>query len=231
MPLSDTPESDLMNNALNLSITEEKAEVLRRYREAAGEKSEPLSHDALAAVAGTPLPDWDDLLRKVLDVSPGPPGANMYHRAVQDLLTALFYPALDHARREEEIHEGRKRIDIFFANLASEGFFSWVNRTPGVVSANVVVECKNYTKAVANPEYDQITSRFATRRGNLGMLLYRGYGQDKAEVVQHFRDAALDGRGFVIALDDEDLKVLVNARKDGEETPFKYLRQRFLELI
>lgn len=136
---------------LNLSITEEEAEVLRRYREAAGEKSEPLSHDALAAVAGTPLPDWDDLLRKVLDVSPGPPGANMYHRAVQDLLTALFYPALDHARREEEIHEGRKRIDIFFANLASEGFFSWVNRTPGVVSANVVVECKNYTKAVANP--------------------------------------------------------------------------------
>lgn len=50
-------------------------------------------------------------------------------------------------------------------------------------------------------------------------------------MIQHFRDAALDDRGYVIALDDEDLKVLVEARKQGEGTLFRYLLQRFRELI
>ncbi|WP_146086429.1 hypothetical protein [Rathayibacter sp. AY1D1] len=59
---------------LNMSVTEEEAEVFHKYREAAGKKSEPLSHAAIAPVAGTPLPDWDDLLQKVLDVSRGSAG-------------------------------------------------------------------------------------------------------------------------------------------------------------
>jgi hypothetical protein len=50
-------------------------------------------------------------------------------------------------------------------------------------------------------------------------------------VIQHCRDAALDDRGYVIALDDDDLQVLVDSRKDGELTLVRYLMQRFQELI
>lgn len=50
-------------------------------------------------------------------------------------------------------------------------------------------------------------------------------------MTQRCRDAALDDRGFIIALDDDDLSILVEARKaDGPEM-FDYLIMRFRELI
>ena len=216
---------------INTEITQEEPNLLELYRNSRSEKSEPPSHDDLASLTGSEEPDWDALLQAVLEVPAGSAGADTYHRAVQNLLTALFYPALDQPVREFKMHEGRKRIDIVYANLASQGFFSWLRTQAGVPCGSVVVECKNYNNALGNAEFDQITGRFSPLRGKFGLLLYRGFADRKDAVVQHFRDAALDDRGFVIALDDEDLKVLVRGRKDGDESMFSYLLDRYREII
>jgi len=216
---------------MNTEATNENPDLLAAYREKRGEKSEPPRHEDIALATGTAEPDWDDLLEKVVSLAPGAATADAYHRAVQNLLTALFYPALDLPEREFDIHDRRKRIDIVFANVAASGFFQWLDTHGGVNAGSVVVECKNYSGSLANPEFDQITGRFSPRRGEFGLLLYRGFGSEKGSVVQHFRDAALDGRGYVIALDDGDLRELVSARRDGEETTFAYLLARFRELI
>jgi hypothetical protein len=76
-------------------------------------------------------------------------------------------------------------------------------------AANVVVECKNYSRPLANPEYDQIAGRFSPSRGKFGLLVYRGY-TDKAAVWKSCRDTAGDARGFVIPLDDDDLREIVD---------------------
>ena len=217
--------------AINSEMTNEEPRLLEDYRASRAGKSEPPPHDVLAVLTGAPEPDWDRLLADVLLVPPGRAGADNYHRAVQNLLTALFYPALDLPEREFKTHNGRKRIDIKYANLAANGFFHYLWNAGGVEAASVVVECKNYAMGLTNVEFDQITGRFSPRRGRFGLLLYRGYENEKASVIQHCRDAALDDRGYVIALDDDDLETLVKARKDGDGTVFTYLLKRFRELI
>jgi hypothetical protein len=132
--------------------------------------------------------------------------------------------------RESRIHSGRKRIDISYTNNATEGFFSWVIDVHGTPAAIVAVECKNYGASIGNPEFDQLTGRFSPRRGRLGFLCHRGFNS-KADVIQRCRDAALDDRGYIIALDDSDIKNLVEARKAGDRTTFAYLLARFRELV
>lgn len=215
----------------NTQVTHQNPEIMRRYRASRVAKSEPPSHDDIANVTGTLPPDWDKLLGDVLSIPSGKDDADNYHRAILHLLTALFYPALDIPRREFPIHEGRKRIDIVYVNVAAAGFFHWVNNVANVPASSVIVECKNYTGALSNPEFDQLTGRFSPRRGQLGLLCYRGFADNKPSVIRHCRDAALDDRGFVIPIDDQDLGILVESRKNGEETIFKYLYSRYQEII
>jgi hypothetical protein len=61
------------------------------------------------------------------------------------------------------------------------------------------------------------------------MLVCRRF-KDKAKFQQRCRDTALDDRGYIIALDDEDLKTLVEARKADQEATYReyqLLRERF----
>lgn len=171
------------------------------------------------------------MLAVVQEVPHGLEHATEYHHAVEALLTALFYPALDQPRREFPIHSGRKRIDITYTNVASEGFFDWVNRVQLAPAPSVYVECKNYGRELKNPEIDQLAGRFSPLRGRLGLLVHRGFG-DKELLVQRCRDTSLDGRGFMIVLDDEDLASLVEERKkDPYSVAFDTLRRRFEELV
>lgn len=109
--------------------TAEFPDALRKYRDlTVRRKRAPLDHAEVAAQTGTPLPDYAGLLGAVKAVAPGANGATLYHRAVRDLLTALLYPAAISPQIEAELHEGRKRVDLVFENVASSGFFAWLAR-------------------------------------------------------------------------------------------------------
>lgn len=215
----------------NNEVTADAPGLLDAYRKDRSGPTQAPDHEVLTDIAGTPLPDWDALLAAVLTLPTGRADADRYHRAVQHLLTALLYPALDMPSRERVIHDGRKRIDITYMNVATEGFFWWMHAKANVPCPTVVVECKNYSDPISNPEMDQLTGRFSPSRGRLGLLCYRGHDDDKNLIIARCRDAARDGRGIVIALDDEDLKILVESRKAGEKTMFTYLSDRYRELI
>jgi hypothetical protein len=178
--------------------------------------------DAYGAIAIqlqlTDPPDLAHLLRAVLRVVPGRRGATAYHRAVAAFLTTVFQLSLADPRIEESINEGRKRIDVLFRNVARDGFFRRIathalfGGTP-----NIICECKNYTDDVKNPEIDQLTGRFAPTRGRVGILLCRRI-RDRAAVTARCRDAGLEGRGWVIALDDADLTLLAEHGLDPRWT-------------
>ncbi|WP_461712060.1 hypothetical protein [Streptomyces sp. DSM 41013] len=188
--------------------TLKRPSVYEHYRAIKREVApQPLSHRELSDTADTPMPDYEQLLQAVLDVPPGKPDATRYHDAVEALLTAIFYPSLSMSDKESEIHDGRKRIDITYTNTARDGFFRYLTRHR-IQSRYVFVECKNYGKDVTNPELDQLSSRFSTLRGEFGILSCRSF-KDKDLFLRRCRDTARDGRGYVIALDDEDLKRLV----------------------
>lgn len=210
--------------------------ALDGYREQkAAYVSPPLDHDAIATVTGSGPIDLFALLDAVRAVPAGKQHATAFHLAVEEMLTALFYPALIDPQVEHDLHERRKRVDIRYTNAARSGFFAWLiqHRIP---SQHVFVECKNYTGDPANPELDQLSGRFSPLRGQVGLLVCRAF-TDKERFLRRCRDTAQDQRGFCIALDDDDLAHLVNEaqaeRADGSSAPtiFALLKQRYDKLI
>jgi hypothetical protein len=92
----------------------------------------------------------------------------------------------------------------------------------------IFVECKNYAEDPANPELDQLAGRFSPKRGQVGILVCRKIG-NKKRMAERCRDTANDNRGYVIALDDDDLKKIIDEfLRSGDLT---LLRQRFDSLI
>lgn len=182
--------------------------VYRKFKE---EKSRfgpaPISHKDLVRVSGSPSLDYTQLLQAVTDTPTGHAYAEQYHSSVEALLGALLYPSLSMPEKEHEIHGGRKRIDISYANTAKDGFFSFLTHHK-IPAKYVFVECKNYGSEVGNPELDQISSRFSPLRGKFGILTCRSF-RDKDLFLRRCRDTALDHRGFVVALDDNDIRRLV----------------------
>lgn len=162
---------------------------------------------------------------------PGKADATKYQRAVEKLLTALLYPALDNPKLEQKQHDGRKRIDIDYENQATRGFFHWMHAVNGVHASYIPVECKNYVEDPTNPEIDQLLGRLTSQRGWVGILCYRN-SNDKQLVLQRCKDAALAGQGYVLPIDDGDLRELVRERKsllDGQD--FRFLHEMFRRLV
>jgi len=208
-------------------LTREHPEALEEYRaQKRAHIQAPLTHDDFFIENLGQMPDFENLVSAIRAVSPGRDSADDYHRAVEKLLTALFYPGLTIPQIEYPIHDGRKRIDIAYTNVAQRGFFGWIaNHYP---SAMIFVECKNYAGDPANPELDQLSGRFSPRRGRVGLLVCRTI-HNKDTMIARCRDAANDDRGFIVALDDDDLDTLTQQLRDMQE--FRLLREQFERLI
>jgi hypothetical protein len=193
------------------------------------DKHLPLTLDDMSNLEGTEDTNWNGLLGDVLRVPTGKADASRYEKAVEGILSALFYPNLTNPNIQHEIHGGRKRIDVTYTNMALIGFFKWV--ATHYPAAHVFVECKNYGKEVGNPELDQLSGRFSPSRGQVGILICRSF-ENKARFLQRCADTAKDSRGFILALDDDDLTELVRARTDESRfADWPLLRGRFDDLI
>jgi hypothetical protein len=77
----------------------------------------------------------------------------------------------------------------------------------------VMVECKNYSKELGNPDIDQLVGRFSINRGKLGILVARSCS-DREELISRCRDVAQAGNGFVIPLFDDDIVAMLNSIRD-----------------
>jgi hypothetical protein len=227
---SDLVEKYGTGKLATVIITKKHPSILEQYRDVKRHESRPpLDHESLSEAEGGPreAPDWTALLDPVVSLTPGAAAATQYEDAVEALLSALFYPELATPEKQVNIHQGRKRIDITYDNVARRGFFSWVAQH--FHAPKIFIECKNYSKKIANPELDQIANRFSDRRGRVGLIVCRHF-DDKDLFLQRCRDTADDGNGFIIALDDDDLRRLVEGREQSG-TSFPLLRDRFDGLI
>lgn len=188
--------------------------------------SYPLDHIALAKLENVAPPDFSGLLDNVKQIKVGRDGASAYENAIEKLLSAVLYPSLAFPVKQDEIHDGRKRIDITYVNDAKIGFFNWLARH--YPASHIFVECKNYGKEVGNPEIDQLAGRFSPSRGQVGILVVRSI-LNKSRLLQRCKDTAKDGRGYLLVIDDSDLKDLIGQRGsvnngDGENLLYKQFK-------
>lgn len=143
----------------------------------------------------------EHLIRQLQSIPPGAKTADDYHNLMIGITSFLFFPNLIYPKKEAEINEGRKRIDVVYTNGKYDGFFYRISLDQNVKANVVHIECKNYTDDIANPEFDQLIARFDHNRGKLGILMYR-QSEKPAQVLARCKDAAKSGQGIVLPMDD-----------------------------
>lgn len=165
----------------------------------------------------------------MVNLKAGRETASAYENAVEALLNALFYPDLVYPIAQHKIHDGRQRVDITYNNEAHRGFFRWLSTH--YTAPQVFIECKNYTSDISNNELGQLLLRFSPSRGKFGVLVSRTF-KNKKLFEQRCKDAMHDKRDYVLALDDDDLRALVEYRKATIEfEEWEILRTKFRNLI
>jgi hypothetical protein len=196
-----------------LTFSEEHKDVLNRYR---GELKEIERRGLEATVGAEDQISLASMLIETLKAIPsGGAEATAYQNFMMGTLEFLFYPHLLYPKKEFEIHQGRKRIDIVFTNDAHEEVFNWIRDSLKVRCPYCIFECKNYTHDIANPELDQLLGRFSPSRGELGFVCCRTF--DNLDLfIERCRDAYKDGRGLVIPFEDKFLLELLGYIEAGE---------------
>jgi hypothetical protein len=170
------------------------------------------------------------LINQLALIPTGDATASQYHRLMMGICTFLFYPNLIRPIKEAEQQQGRKRIDIRFTNAAQEGFFLRMIQAPQTRALSIPIECKNYTKDIANPEFDQLTSRFGHQRGFFGIMVCRDI-TNRPRILAACRDAANDGRGYMIILQDADIVRMLEFVETGQRSQIdNFLQTKFDEV-
>lgn len=177
-------------------------DVLEQYKKLAGAKGALEDEELYRGF------DEADYALKLIDelkaIQLGAESATQYHKFCVGALTFIFYPDLVNPRKEREIDQGRKRIDIAFQNPGVSGFFETALKSPQMRAIEIPIECKNYSKDAANPELDQLSGRFSHTRGFLGLLCSRSF-KNRSRFIERCKDAASHRQQYMIAVVDSDL--------------------------
>lgn len=222
--------SVLAAGAGELYTLQDDERVLLSLMSVLGEQEERTrSHPLLLDRALANPPDLGSLLKAVTRVKPGQQDATAYHRAVFAFLKAAFSATLVNGKIEQEILQGRKRVDILFDNAGEEGFFRYVTRH--YRAPKVPIECKNYAGELSNPELDQLSGRLGRSMGQLGFLVHRRLTQ-RQKFVERCRDMFREKGEIILPVEDQDLRVIADAGVDPRwgQPQCEFLMSRLEEL-
>lgn len=207
-----------------------RPQILDEYRARKTNKPPlPLTLEQFSEVEGIELPNLEELIKELSSIPTGNENAGKYEDIIEKIFSVIFYPSLCNPKKQHNIHDGRKRVDITYTNESKKGLFYWLSLH--YPCPMIFIECKNYGKEVANPEIDQLAGRFSPSRGQVGVLVCRKI-EDKEKLLQRCIDTAKDSRGYMLSIDDEDILELVRTynESDGSQE-FELLRAQWSLLI
>jgi Methyltransferase domain len=151
---------------------------------------------------------FEFLLKKCLEqIEPGRPDANDYETVIALILSRIFKGHLRNLKIQEEINEGRKRIDFVMTNDSENGFFRNLSEKHNLKSPYIIFECKNYNEDLQNGEIDQLLGRLKPSVGVVGFIICRTI-EDKISILRRQQDAYPEK--LIIVLDDSDVVELLN---------------------
>lgn len=215
------------------SFSVDNPDVYRRFKEVIKRKGS-IGLRTLVELDGNQFNEAEfnrEVINLLRAIPTGRPNATNYHHLISGIITYVFFPHLITPTLELEINQGRKRIDIAFANASQQGFFSDQRPDPFLLAREIMVECKNYAEDLANNEIDQMIGRFDPRRGRFGIIACRSV-VDQDRLVERCRDAFRAQQGAILVFTDEDFEVLLNAHDIAREPTLQNMcRTKFRELL
>jgi hypothetical protein len=220
---------DMMDKEYLARFTEQHPEIFSDFKTQTSKKISHVDGCVLDQIDAASV--CNHLKWKLASTPTGTANASDYHNLIVGVLELLLYPNLSSPKKEREIHDGRKRIDITFDNSAERGFFYTLpNQNALLPCPFIFVECKNYTGEVANPELDQLSGRFSNRRGKVGILACRTLDQNDA-FMKRCADTFEDDRGLIIPITDEDLNAaLTNFPSQGAEALEQIIASKYKQI-
>lgn len=168
------------------------------------------------------------LIQELLKTEKGKENASKFHNLMIGIFELLGYPDLSNPRKENEINEGRKRIDIVYSNTSQSGFFTNYIEKIKMTCPQLLIECKNYTDDLKNNELDQMAGRFSIRRGQIGIISCRNLENSKL-FIKRCADTYRDGHGFIIPVTDEE--IIECLKSDDPHLCFLNILQRISDNI
>ena len=159
---------------------------------------------------------FETLLEQVLGkIDKGKTGsdANDYETVIAILLSSIFRGDLKNLKPQEDISEGRRRVDFVMTNDAKDGFFWQLSDKHGFKCPYILFECKNYTEDLGNNEFSQLRDRLQKRIGQVGVIICRKI-KDKAKCLQAQQDRVEDN--LILVLEDEDISNLLSFHLDED---------------
>jgi len=206
-------------------FTEDHPDVFSDFKKYTADKLKNVENSEIAGDSLAVICKY--LIEKLDSIPSGTENATIFHHTVVGIIELIFYPKLSTPTTEEKIHNGRKRIDIVYDNCAEEGFFFRLCNTHKIPSRFIIVECKNYSRDITNPEIDQISGRFSPNRGQFGLIVCRNI-EDMNVFIERCSDTYRDQRGLIIPLIDSDFKNILQAIIVGDfEFSENLLQERF----
>ncbi|EAR6303100.1 hypothetical protein LV037_002601 [Salmonella enterica subsp. enterica serovar Bareilly] len=152
-------------------------------------------------------------------------GADMrYEDLSADLLATLFYPHLDFANTRSRTESGRHIRDLIFYNnrdvdFLDEIFNEYDNR-------QLVIEMKN-VKAIDRDHINQLNRYLQPNIGRFGIFLTRN-PLPKA-MYKNTIDLWSSQRKCIIAITDDDLKLMVDVYESKQRAPVEVLKKKYIE--
>lgn len=170
------------------------------------------------------------LIQKLKIIKPGAECADDYHITMLCILEFIFYPHISNPKKEVEINDGRKRIDIVFNNTSKDGFFYDLFDKYDIPANFVMVECKNYSSDIKNNEIDQLLGRFSKQRGKFGISTSR-MASDYTTLIKRCNDIYRDTENLIIPLLDNDIyKILDDIVKGKENSGLDLLLEKYTQI-
>jgi len=210
----------------------ETVERVRSYTdEEEGQKYETKEPTQTSELEG---PNLLEQYKKLLcDLAPGRKNATKYEDLMIEIMKLLFEgDRLEKCSPQKQFDQGRSRVDITFANERSRGFFKELHIGHQIPCPRIMMECKNYNKNIANPEFQQIADRLKPHRGMFGIIICRKmFDETKLLVKQRDYLSGTNERKFIIILEDEDIKKMIEYKLTDDGKIDELLMDKLDELI
>lgn len=152
-------------------------------------------------------------------------GADLrYEEYGSSLLASLFYPHLDFAQTQSRTESGRHIRDLIFYNnrdidFLDEIFTEYSNR-------QLVIEMKN-VREINRDHINQLNRYMQDNIGKFGVFLTRN--PLSKTMVKNTIDLWSSQRKCIIAITDEDLKLMVDVYESKQRTPIEVLKKKYIE--
>lgn len=226
----DIKERDIKFNGIDkewlADFTLKHPDVFADFKNKTIGKILPITNEDIFQIKVSDVIDY--LQEKLKKIPAGNKHATEYHHTILGIMELLFYPNLAMPTIEQEIHDGRKRIDIVFSNCAEKGFFKRL--TDDMPCRFIMIECKNYKDDIKNPELDQLAGRFSPNRGKFGISACRKI-EDFDLYIKRCADTFRDDRGLIIPLTDDDFIMMLDSfEENGADKCEEILQKRYQDV-